>query len=748
MAYERPAIEWNTNCRIEVLPRFDIEIIALIRGLLTIEKQYEEANIQSHILLEKSGDSNYDINSTIKIDRIDFSKELQGWLRLEKFKITYDHIILGHVKYKKDKIEDKEDVVNPETGTRNNELLGHIYIIGYVGPDYVDDQGKENANELQAHFKIEEYKSGEDKDIEDIINPIDPETGTRMNELLGHIKVELRSIDEYKEDVDPYELKNTQHNEIQCMLTIKKHDISDIEDMGEYDPNFDMSSTIILGHALTKKYSTQDEDIEDEIGNKDRFEIQGSLIYEAGYKIIDLYSHLTLEKTGTVDDHYHTILTPNANEIQGKVTTKRYDLIDIDEDDPNKDFDIKSTIIKGHVDIISFFRALDILCSINIRKREYIYSIFSKIAVPPERRYTIPCRIIVENPNILKEFIISGKVTILPADEYKRDVLKGYVNYLGGFCKDIQSHLFLDYTYTRREIPCILKVVLNTSYYIPCTIEINQKKPPKIKPLPHSYEYPIMPPPKDKWPIVEKDRRIHIKIDDNTVINKNIALALNRLDELYKYRRQDGKGIPNICIAHNTAIEPQHREIIKGKIIIAVSPTWSYNPLVFKSSLITFLDRYNHKADFAIIFGGSPRSDFDIINLSLNYKIRKKNLHQVPIEIDHRNPFIGHQSIQRFINCALEFRKEEYPNILRVFMFVNDPNWYYNDPLAALATFCRTNNISAVCISPGGEYNEICDIERSIDKLQNDLEWERQHRNNRTSYINIGLHDGPDQIVY
>lgn len=741
MAYERPAVEWNTNCRIEVLPSFDIEIIALIRGILTIEKQYKISNIMGRAILEKSGDSNYDINSTIKIERKDFSKELQCWFRVEKFRIVYDHVILGHVKYKKNTIDDDEELnpIDPITAMKSNEFLGHVYIIGYIGPQYVDEEGKENTNELQAHLRVEEYKSNEDKEIEDEINPIDPTTNTRRNELLGHVYIELRSIEDYKEDIDPYELKNPQHNEIHCVATIKKHNIDDIEDMGEYDPTFDMGSTIIIGKAKIEKHSTQDDNIEDEIGSKDKYEIQGSIIYERDNKVIDLYSHLLLEKSGEVKDDYNTDLSNNANEIQCKLTIKRYDL-----DDPDSEVDIKSTIINGHVNLVKFFRALDIVSSINIRKRDYIYSIYSKIAIPPERRYTIPCRIIVENPNILKEYIIQGKVTILPAERYTNDILNGYVNYLGGLCKDLPSHLYLDFTYTRREIPCNIEVVLNSSLYIPCTIEVNQKKPPKIKPLPHRYEYPIMPPPKDKWPTVEKDRRIHIEIDDNKIINENTYRVLDRLEELYQYRLQDGRAVPD----EYEYRRPNHKEMIKGKILIAVSPTWSYNPLVFKSSLITFLDRYYRKADFAIIFGGSPRSDFDIINLSLNYKIRKENLHQVPIEIDHRNPFIGHQSIQRFINCALNFKKKEYPNILRVFMFVNDPNWYYNDPLAGLATFCKTNNISAVCISPGGEYNEICDIERSIDKLQNDLEWERQHRNNRTSYINIRLNDGPDQIVY
>lgn len=453
--------------------------------------------------------------------------------------------------------------------------------------------------------------------------------------------------------------------------------------------------TILDGKANIKKYK---------LSNLDGY-IDGRLSYEQDRRVRDLYCKFYLDKTGD-----------NITDIYGTLT---YNKESLEENNRN-------TII-GKVKIPQYYRAIDLPSRITIRNRIYYYSIFGKLTVPPTRTITIPCRITIEPINKLEQNILQGTITLLPKDKLELDILQGIIDYREGRCIDIPILAHIEAIYTRREFDASIYVVETQDYNITSTIEvagIPKEKDIEDFSFPPKGYYPI---PKDLHiPLLDPYKKIHININEN---NKTTTIV-----DPPKY---------DLALNHIKQLE-DHNTTIKGKIIIAVSPTWRYEAYVFKNSIITFLDRYYRKADFAICFIGDKRAEYDVLNLSLNYKISKDNLCSHVIKRYEQLPYL---TLQNIINHTMEFRKEDYPNILRVFLFMNQPTFYYNDPLNLLVTYCRENNISTVAIGSDGDYTELCQYDRVMDELASGIEWERQHRNYKTTYTHITI-DNEDRIVY
>ena len=704
MANERLAVEWNMPVRIEIIPSFNIEIIAIIRGLLTINKDYSVDDIIAHAKIEPEGTVEYTFPCTIKTDKLQYTNELAGHVKLEIYKSIYDPILQGYLSYQKlNIIEDPEitQIIDKQYNIKNNEIYGTLLLKQDVGSNYTNTiDNIEHANEIYGSITISKnYIDDIDPtlDPQDIPNPIvDPITGTRSNEIYGKVTHELMSIEEYKHDIDPYIMHYFQHNEFIGYAKIE---------------NYQLFHTIIEGHGVIRKHNitptepSLDDPINEEIDWND-YQVTGSFTYEKDQRIIDIYCRAYMEKSGEIQ-----------SELQGHIKLEKQNI----KDEYAGQNRLDPAVIIGHAKILTHYRSLDLPCKIRTNNLKFIHSLFCKIIVPHDRNIIIPCRITIDDTNVFRSTILNGSLTILPRDKIETD-LQGHVTYIPGVCIDIDSHAFIDAIYTRREFDCRIDVIIPENLSILCTIDVAEDKPrPPIPPplFPPTNHYKIN---NDLEPVLDRDpKRVHITIDENS------SKAIQHLKKIEKKYIEHKSHIP------------------KGKIVIVVSPTWNYEPYVFKNSLITFLDRYYRKADIAVVFGGNPRSDFDIVNLCLNYKIDQDNLCCVMADDESRGKQLF---VRKFIETMVEFKKEEYPNILRVFMFINQPNWYYNDPLSAIATYCKTNNISAVAISPGGEYNEICEVDKIIDDLNSGIEWERQHRNHRTEYINIRLEDNQDRLVY
>lgn len=485
-----------------------------------------------------------------------------------------------------------------------------------------------------------------------------------------------------------------------------------------------IDSTLLQGKVRVEKEELKDIECS---GN----ELQGSIHYTKGMKQRDLNGKLTIEKH---DGSTSQLLRGSLTYERGESTTdidahiayeedmKKVELLKahcyIERNDVVEDLlqgkvsldiaDEKIDLLQGKLTIANFYAAADFPCRIKVNKRELIHSIFARIDVPPTSRVDIPCTIEVDGENCANQVVLQGKVELLK-DDVSVDLMDGNVTLLPTIYADIDCHAKMNPIYTRREFDASINVVQHHEMELPATVTVT--------------------PPADYWYTQE-------------ILYCSIAVG----DRYSKYLPSsiDVQGERKI---YSTFPRPPKKPMTR--IAIVVSPTWRYEASVFKSSLITFLDRYYHKTPLDIIFGGNPRADFDIINLAANYRIPRYNLLRVPIEVDFHNRSKMQASVDHFIRHMIADSNGKPLLLSRVFIFMNQPSWYYSDPVGKIAQFCKDNQISCVAISSGGEYHEMTEIDRARDAALNHIEWDRQNRMHPVyAYENIKSPTTDPRIVY
>lgn len=425
----------------------------------------------------------------------------------------------------------------------------------------------------------------------------------------------------------------------------------------------------------------------------------GSLTYERGEHNTDLEGHIDYEEAMKREELLTAHCYIERNDVvqdilQGKLSL---DIADNSID-----------LLQGRLTVANYYAAADFPCRIKVNKRELIHSIFARIDVPPIRKVEIPCTIEVDGENCANQVILQGKVELLK-DDVSVDLMDGNVTLLPTIYADIDCHTKMNPIYTRREFEASINVVQHHEMELPATVTVT--------------------PPADYWYTQE-------------ILYCNIAVG----DRYSKYLPSsiDVQGERKI---YSTFPRPPKKQM--ARIAIVISPTWRYEASVFKSSLITFLDRYYHKTPLDIIFGGNPRADFDIINLAANYRIPRYNLLRVPIEVDFHNRSKMQASVDHFIRHMIADSNGKPLPLSRVFIFMNQPSWYYSDPVGKIAQFCKDNQISCVAISSGGEYHEMTEIDRARDAALNHIEWDRQNRMHPVyAYENIKSPTTDPRIVY
>jgi hypothetical protein len=264
---------------------------------------------------------------------------------------------------------------------------------------------------------------------------------------------------------------------------------------------------------------------------------------------------------------------------------------------------------------------------------------------------------------------------------------------------DIDCSTSIESVYTRREFNANIEVANSSNNDFDATIKV------KEEPLKWFYK---------------------------TILRSTIAVGTKKTIEIdskidVQGQKEEQKTVPN------------PHPLPKARIAILVSPIWRYEPFVLKGSLVTLLDRYYRKVNLDIVYGGQYRSDFDIYNLAKNYKMKDENLFQVDIKYDFKDLAKTYNSIDRFIYHMSESKKG-FP-LTRVFIYLNNPPYYINEPIAKVIDFCKMNNISCVGISASGAYQEYLDKDRMIDESIKANEMDKYQRKNgrRVEYINMRL---------
>lgn len=135
------------------------------------------------------------------------------------------------------------------------------------------------------------------------------------------------------------------------------------------------------------------------------------------------------------------------------------------------------------------------------------------------------------------------------------------------------------------------------------------------------------------------------------------------------------------------------------RIGIVVDPRWNYDAYVFKSSLLTLFDKYYDKTVLDIVYGGNPRSDWDIEHLG--YVFHNK-LTKVPIIFDPIHPDHTKRTIEHYI-YHLSDTPIDVP-ITKVFLFTDRPDYIASNPLSLITQFCKDNYIDFAIITSSGEF--------------------------------------------
>lgn len=147
---------------------------------------------------------------------------------------------------------------------------------------------------------------------------------------------------------------------------------------------------------------------------------------------------------------------------------------------------------------------------------------------------------------------------------------------------------------------------------------------------------------------------------------------------------------------------------VYGRVAIVVDPLWRYEAYVVTRSLTTFFERYYRRMNLEVIYGGSPRSDFDVEKIAHMYGVDYNRMHKSPLISDPRNPGAMRHSISDFL-CALQnFHPFSNTSKLdRVIIFMDNNVAYRASAVYPIIKLCRENNIPCVIIHSDGQYDEI-----------------------------------------
>ena len=109
-----------------------------------------------------------------------------------------------------------------------------------------------------------------------------------------------------------------------------------------------------------------------------------------------------------------------------------------------------------------------------------------------------------------------------------------------------------------------------------------------------------------------------------------------------------------------------------------------------------------------VIYGGSPRSDFDVEKIAHMYGVDYDHMHKSPLVSDFRNPAAMRHCIGDFL-CALE-NFHPYSNtskLDRVIIFMDNNIAYRASAIYPIIKLCKQNNIPCVLIHSDGQYDEV-----------------------------------------
>ena len=312
---------------------------------------------------------------------------------------------------------------------------------------------------------------------------------------------------------------------------------------------------------------------------------------------------------------------------------------------------------------------LDCLMQIqfNVKSSDFIYSLFIRFKVVNQYDKDLKIRFSVSNTQI---YDIWGFVD-LPISRKRLFLLDGTCTLPPYITSEIDGNLVLDRTYTRRD----MQIYFYASTPVNAELGINFN----VCNIFHRYGRCLQ---INFW--VTKAQvceylRLYFRTTEADRIDKDLKI---------KFRV-------------NNILSP-------ARVVIAVDPLWHYEPFVVKSCLVGFFDRICTKNEVTVVYGGNPRSDYDIEHFAYIFGVRK--LIKSPLIYDAKDPGLTKHFVRQFIDAMFMFRRHEPHRVDRAILFMDKPLSFQNNMvLAPIIDICRKAKIPCVCIDSGGNFVEIYD---------------------------------------
>ena len=142
-----------------------------------------------------------------------------------------------------------------------------------------------------------------------------------------------------------------------------------------------------------------------------------------------------------------------------------------------------------------------------------------------------------------------------------------------------------------------------------------------------------------------------------------------------------------------------------GRIAIFVDPLWRYEPFVLKNAVSTLLDRIMLKERVTLVYGGSPRANYDIKKYASIYRILKSRTIEVPFEFIPGHPLANRGQMNRFVETLFSFLpNEEFKIVNKVFIFSDNPYAHNSTYLTPLFSACNLYHIPITVITSKGDH--------------------------------------------
>ena len=324
----------------------------------------------------------------------------------------------------------------------------------------------------------------------------------------------------------------------------------------------------------------------------------------------------------------------------------------------------ESNTLTGKVTINNWSSRYDINSRLRVPCHRILYTFLSKLKAVYGSNYDIPSNITISSDHV---YDIDALVNLEYTDYENEQLLEGNIHIDPHEWKDIDSEVYLDKVDTRRDFDSNMFVVQPVDKYITSTITVkNQYK------------------------------KLNKTIDSIIRVGNEYAMSFESSMSVEAALQQGTDIISSMEVTN---------QLMPGRVVFFTDPLWQYEPYVLKNTVSTFLERIFLTTYLTVVYGGSPRANWDIKHFCGVYRIPPERQIEVPFDFLPGNPLATKNSMIRFVHRMFRFRPNDpHKQVDKVFVFSNNPYAHNSTYLNPLFEACRLYKIPITVITSKGEF--------------------------------------------